>query len=49
MHASRSITFYKQPRHASYMIIIAPHIPIENDKIMHINAMSKYTMIKKVP
>jgi hypothetical protein len=29
MHASRSITFYKQPRHASYMTIIAPHIPIE--------------------
>jgi hypothetical protein len=30
MHASRSMTFYKQPRHASYMTIIAPHIPIEN-------------------
>jgi hypothetical protein len=37
MHASRSITFYKQPRHAPYMIIIAPHMPIENYKIMHIN------------
>jgi hypothetical protein len=36
MHASRSITFYEQPRHASYLTIIAPHIPIENNTIMHI-------------
>jgi hypothetical protein len=29
MHASRSITFYKQPRYASYMTIISLHVPIE--------------------
>jgi hypothetical protein len=29
MHASNSITFYKQPKHALYMTIISPHVPIE--------------------
>ena len=28
-HALSSITFYKQSRHASYMTIIVPHVPIE--------------------
>jgi hypothetical protein len=29
MHASKYITFQKQPGHASHMMIIATHIPIE--------------------